>query len=337
MNTPSLTFSVIIPVYNGHATIVQTLHAVQSQSLHPLEIIVVDDGSTDDTARLIALFPGVRYVFQENQGPAAARNKGASMARGSVLVFTDADCRPRGDWIELIAAGFVREEIAAVAGSYGIMNPERLLARCVHREILYRHQYLMPEYPSVFGSYNVAIRAEVFFCLGGFQECYRHASGEDNDLSYRLRQDGGLIFFARNALVDHQHPWVLTRYWREQFRHGFWRVRMYRDHPLMARGDGYTFWKDIVEVPLSLLIVAGLFFVVLSPLSLISTVWWILIGMLISLEIWFAMVMGGSFKERCFMSLVMLGRSFARAVGFFAGFLVRGSNETTNGKSLKIM
>jgi GT2 family glycosyltransferase len=87
-------FSVVIAVWNGAATISRAIESVLGQSRPPHELIVVDDGSTDDTAATVARYGGgVRYVFQTNAGVSAARNRGAAMASGEWLAFLDAD-----DW-----------------------------------------------------------------------------------------------------------------------------------------------------------------------------------------------------------------------------------------------
>ncbi len=84
--------SVIIPVYNGDAYLLDAVDSIQRQHYKPLEIIIIDDGSTDSTAEIAADLRGdVRYVYQPNSGPSAARNKGLRMARGEVIGFLDVD------------------------------------------------------------------------------------------------------------------------------------------------------------------------------------------------------------------------------------------------------
>ena len=84
--------SVIIPVYNGAMYIAEAVESIRRQNHTPLEIIIVDDGSTDNTAKIVANMSGnIRYVYQSNNGPAAARNRGLIMAAGDVIAFLDAD------------------------------------------------------------------------------------------------------------------------------------------------------------------------------------------------------------------------------------------------------
>jgi glycosyltransferase involved in cell wall biosynthesis len=83
--------SVVIPVYNGAAFLADALASVRAQTYPRYEIIVIDDGSRDDSGRVTRACPGVRYVFQSNQGIAAARNRGLSLACGEVIAFLDQD------------------------------------------------------------------------------------------------------------------------------------------------------------------------------------------------------------------------------------------------------
>jgi len=242
--------SVIIPAYNAEKTLAQCLSACLNQTLPAHEIIVVDDGSTDDTARIAASFP-VRYVRQNNAGPASARNRGAACAAGDIVVFTDADCIPEPDWLEQLLKGFA-DDTAAVGGTYGIANPGSRLARMIHQEIVDRHARL-PGEVDFLGSFNVAYRRDIFDSLHGFDEQFREASGEDNDLAYRIQDLGGRMRFMPKARVAHYHPERLWPYLRTQMRHGFWRVRLYAKHPRrVRRGDRYAGLAELLLPPLVL-------------------------------------------------------------------------------------
>ncbi|PSB01602.1 glycosyltransferase family 2 protein [Merismopedia glauca] len=88
----SLLVSVIIPIYNGEMFLAEAIQSLKRQNYQPLEIIVIDDGSTDKTAEIAAQFhPEIRYVYQSNQGPSAARNHGIKLAEGEVIAFLDVD------------------------------------------------------------------------------------------------------------------------------------------------------------------------------------------------------------------------------------------------------
>jgi len=352
MSVNPITVSIIVPAYNASATLGKTLEALARQKCSQVfEVIVVDDGSTDDIANIVGSFgrgqsPGtegncplrpVRYVRQENAGPASARNHGARLARGEFLAFTDSDCIPHEDWLAQLMEGFSRvgrelspgkegdsplqlQQIGVVAGSYGIANPQSVLARCVYKEILWRHNHLMPDYPNAFGSYNFCVKKTVFDAVGGFNRGYAQASGEDNDLSYKIRSAGWRIYFERKALVDHYHPTRVVKYLKEQFRHGYWRMKMYRDHPAMMRGDGYTFWKDALEMPWAGCVLSGLFLSAFHCLRLSGVGFFMAFPFLV-FEILFAMIMTRCLFEGIFFGFILLFRAFARMAGFSTGIL----------------
>lgn len=312
--------SVVVPAYNAQQTIGLALEGILAQSSSgDLEIIVVDDGSTDRTPEIVRSFPQVIYTRQPNAGPAAARNRGARQAQGEFIFFTDSDCIPDPGWIARILPHFDSDEIAAVAGSYGIANPGSRLARCIHEEILFRHQKLMPQFPKAFGSYNFAVRKKVFEAVGGFDTSYRFASGEDNDLSYKILKTGK-IYFEREATVRHFHPTRLLKYLWEQYRHGFWRAKMYVQHPHMMKGDDYTFWKDILEVPLVLLSFLVCFLVLFCPgLSVTIPVFPVPFLVLFLLNFLFSLSAIRGLKNTFFFTGVMFVRAYFRTLGFSLG------------------
>ncbi len=314
-----MTVSVIIPAYNARVFIGRTLDALSRQDYKAdFEVIVVDDGSTDDTPAVVRTFLKVIYVRQDNAGPAAARNHGARLAKGQYLCFTDSDCVPQPDWISSLLAGFKAPDIAVVCGSYGIANPESLLARGIQGEIAFRHRHLVPDHPKVFGSYNFCARKGVFDQVGGFSAAYRQASGEDNDLSYKIVEAGYRIYFERKALVDHHHTANALKYLKEQFRHGFWRVRMYSDHPAMAGGDGYTFWKDILEVPWSGLCLLGLVLSALGITGFKTVIYFLLLPLFVFEFIFACRMLRGTFC-RIFFGFVIFLRAFVRTFGLSTG------------------
>jgi len=317
MNFPLV--SIVIPAFNAQKNIKSVIEGALSQTYSPIELIIVDDGSNDETARIAKGFERVKYIFQENSGPAAARNRGVEESTADFVFFTDSDCIPRKDWIRTAFHHFKNERVAVVSGSYGIANSHSLLARCIQKEILYRHRHLMPQNPKSFGSYNFGIRKKIFEALGGFNTSYLNASGEDNDLSYRIVNSGSLIQFEINARVNHHHPEKLMKYLKEQYRHGYWRVKLYGDHPEMAQGDDYTFWKDICEIPIAGLIVllfVSCFFYSNSCIFLSGCA-----AILILLELFYGLWITKSVFDGIYFSWAMFLRSFFRFFGFTSGIL----------------
>ncbi len=266
--------SVVIPAYNAESTIGQAVEYSLAQAKGPMEVevVVVDDGSIDDTA-MIAESAGATVIKQENAGPAAARNRGWKSATGQVVCFTDSDCIPTAGWLENLLDGFTDREVGAVAGSYDIANTSSWLAHWVHQEIIERHKR-MPPFVRAFGSYNVAIPRYVLQATGGFDPEYRRASGEDNDLSYKIIKKDWRIAFRPQAKVAHYHPERVCKYLQEQYRHGFWRAKLYQDHPDMVRGDHYTRLRDRLE---PIFVLGILAFVILAVFGIIGSNWPLLV------------------------------------------------------------
>ena len=314
--------SVAIPAYNAQKTIGQAAaqSLAQARGSLEVEVIVVDDGSTDNTAD-VAASAGAKVIRQHNSGPASARNTGWKSAKGSLICFTDADCIPSPDWMVNLLEGFTDMTVGAVAGSYDIANDNSWLARCVHQEIIERHSR-MGSSIRAFGSYNVAIPRYVLEATGGFDPSYRTASGEDNDLSYRIIQKGWRIAFRPQAKVAHHHPERLWRYLKEQYRHGFWRAKLYKEHPNMIGGDDYTRLRDKFE-PILVLGITG--FSVLALLGITSFVWplFAILTAYTSMQLswpvsWW--LRGGEAEALPYTGVIFL-RGFARTIGLCAGIL----------------
>ena len=203
--------TVIVPVYNGEKFLPRCLDAINSSKHAPLEVIVVDDGSTDDSAEL-SRGRGARVIATARQsGPGAARNLAAVEARGDILLFVDADVVIQPDTISKIALCFLeRRELAAVFGSYDD-NPGERNFLSQYRNLLHHfvHQTSNPE-ASTFWAGLGAIRRDVFAAVGGF-DCEKFAvpSIEDIELGSRLRSAGHRILLAKDIQAQHLKRWTL--------------------------------------------------------------------------------------------------------------------------------
>ena len=247
-----MNISVVIPAYNAENTIGRTISALLATGMSADSIIVVDDGSNDGTAEVVRQYPAVKYIHQKNAGPASARDTGWRASVTEFVAFTDSDCVPCPGWAESLMAGFNLPQGAktgAVTGSYDIANGDLLLPKLIHGEMKGVIRKLRAVHP-VLGSHNVALKREVLEKTGGFDESYRRASGEDNDLSYRVQKQGFKIAFAPDALVGHYQTVSLKKYLKEQYTHGYWRIKLYKAHPDMRGGDDDTRKKEGPSVAL---------------------------------------------------------------------------------------
>ncbi len=313
---PSVT--IVIPAYNSERTIVRVIESCLNQMVKG-EVIVVDDGSDDSTAEIVKRYP-VRYIYQENAGPAKARNTGWKNASGEIILFTDSDCIPEKDWVDRMLEYYSLNDICCVGGSYDIANPESLLARCIHQEILERHRKMSGEVDYL-GSFNLSYGRNVLEEVGGFNEEFGYASGEDNDLSYRVRKKGYKLTFDREIKVSHFHQTKFIRYLKEQFRHGFWRMKLYRLHPDMAKGDSYAGVFDFIQPPLAMVILIGAFFSVFSEflLPIAGGLTLLLIGLQIPMT--FSVIKREKQISYAFLIPMLFLRAFARGFGMLKGLL----------------
>jgi glycosyltransferase involved in cell wall biosynthesis len=247
--------SVIVPCFNAEKTAAECLEACLQQDYSNLEIIFVDDGSKDSTPAILSAYDGITVLTQENRGPAAARNLGWRASSGQIVCFTDSDCVPNPHWVSGIVEHYADPGVGGVGGGYDIANSESWLARCIQEEARQIH-LRMPRHVNFLGSFNASYRRSVLDQTDGFDEGFRRASGEDNDLSYRVTRSGYTLLFDPENCVAHYHPENYWHYMRQQFWHGYWRIKLYHKHPGWLGGDHHDSLLDLLQLPLSLL--AGL-------------------------------------------------------------------------------
>jgi glycosyltransferase involved in cell wall biosynthesis len=202
--------SVIVPVYNDREALDRCLGALTTTCPPGVEIVVVDDASTDDPGA-VAAGPGVRLLrLPTNRGPAAARNHGARHARGDIVLFVDSDVIVGPGTLDRVLRLLdARPDVAAVFGSYdacpaapGIVSRyKNLLHHFVHQNGAAQ--------ASTFWAGCGAIRTGVFRELGGFDaERFRRASIEDIELGYRLRRAGHVILLDKSMQGTHLKRWT---------------------------------------------------------------------------------------------------------------------------------
>ncbi len=234
--------SVIIPAYNSASTIGECVDALKAQdfSKKEFEIIVVDDGSTDGTAG-VAEKAGAKVFAQQNAGPARARNLGAKNAKGRILLFTDADCIARKNWLSQMLRPFEDREVVGMQGAYKTMQ-QSLVARFAQLEIEERYERMAQHADRLdwIGSYSAAYRREDFFAAGGFDESFPKASGEDPELSYKLAKMGKKLVFNPKAIVYHTHPDTIFKYFKTKFYRAYYRISLYSKHADKIVNDSYT-------------------------------------------------------------------------------------------------
>jgi glycosyltransferase involved in cell wall biosynthesis len=202
--------SVVIPVYNGAPTLSQCLMALAHSDLTPIECIVVDDGSSDGSEITAARYDTRVVSLRERCGPAHARNLGARLASGDLIVFLDADVAVHSDTLRLLAERFEREpDLDALIGAYDdspadqgfVSQFKNLMHSFVHRE----------------GNANAfsfwcgcgAVKRKVFLDHGGLDESYRRPAIEDIEFGIRLLKSGHKLSLDSEIQCTHLKAWTL--------------------------------------------------------------------------------------------------------------------------------
>lgn len=201
--------SVIIPFFNSRNTLGFCLDALLKNDCSDVELILVDDGSTDGSAE-IATERGIRvYSNTVRKGPAAARNHGSIYARGNILVFLDSDVMVQQDTLKRFIQVFDRSpELSAVFGSYDD-KPDKSNFLSQYKNLMHHfmHQNCRADAVTFWAGCG-AVRRDVFQKIGGFNEVvYREPSIEDIELGIRLYQEGHKIRLEKTIQVKHLKRW----------------------------------------------------------------------------------------------------------------------------------
>lgn len=231
-NVSGMRVSVIIPTYNGAHKILHALRAVEQQTARPDEVIVVIDGSTDQTAALIRAerfdFDSLQLIEHANQGRARTRNAGAGAARGELLVFFDDDMRPLPHCLAehlhhhqqhpegTIAVGTQVEDFAKTNTDF-LRYKGELSRKWMHKYATARTVKMAPDQPFITAA-NFSLPRSVFEQLGGFEPTLTDA--EDFDLAMRASEAGRAIYFLNQAEAWHDDLVSCATYIRRLREHG---------------------------------------------------------------------------------------------------------------------
>ena len=181
MNHSSFVLSVIIPVYNGEKYIAEAIESVLQQSFKPHEVIVVDDGSLDNTAKIVDNFPQVTYHYQKNRGVSAARNKGLRIMSGNMVTFLDHDDLMLAESLQIRVNYFWQnpKTQCLIAQHFNILeepSQEKTLENIINfKEAEYGFSYMMG-------------RKSFFERLGGFNPEF--SNRENLELFFRAKKQG---------------------------------------------------------------------------------------------------------------------------------------------------
>ncbi|MCS7161703.1 MAG: glycosyltransferase [Bacteroidia bacterium] len=232
-------FSVIVPVFNRPEELHELLDSLTQQTWRDFEVIVVEDGSTHTAQAVVERFAdklNLRYLKQPNRGPAAARNAGASQSQGEYVIFLDSDCFCPPPYLATLAERLQQEELDGFGGPDTAHPSFTPIQKAI--------SYAMTGYFTTGGlrgrpsygadkflprSFNMGVRREAFFAVGGFEESLRF--GEDIDLSLRLRQAGYRLRLIPEAWVYHRRRTHWWAFFKQVYNSGMARWYLTERHP----------------------------------------------------------------------------------------------------------
>jgi cellulose synthase/poly-beta-1,6-N-acetylglucosamine synthase-like glycosyltransferase/peptidoglycan/xylan/chitin deacetylase (PgdA/CDA1 family) len=214
--------TVVVPAYNESANIAATVRSLVANDYPDIEVIVVDDGSTDDTAGVVARLnlPRVRVIRQANAGKPAALNTGIAHARAELLVLVDGDTVFEPDAIGRLVQGFADPYVGAISGNTKVANRSGLLGRWQHLEYvmgfnLDRRMFevgeCMPTVPGAIGAFRRHTLADV----GGVPTV---TLAEDTDLTMAIIRAGWRVTYEESAVAWTEAPSSLRQLWRQRYR-----------------------------------------------------------------------------------------------------------------------
>lgn len=258
-HTPTVT--IIVPAYNEERTIVASVESILASDYPSFDVIVIDDGSTDATESLLtpmAESGRIIFVKKENGGKASALNAGIAMAKGEVVLYTDADSFFQTDTIRKMARWFVDPGIHAVCGNDTPMNPEnalqRLLSVTTHigTGFVRRALSILNVMPIISGNCG-AVRKAYLDRVGGFSEVW----GEDLDLTFKLHRERARIVYDSDALVTCEVPRTMRSLWKQRVRWTRSYIKIASLHrDLMFRSRDFPFswylplnWFTMIGIP----------------------------------------------------------------------------------------
>ncbi|WP_169731608.1 glycosyltransferase [Streptomyces glaucescens] len=255
--------SVLVPAYNEAKCIENTVRSLMA-SEHPIEVLVIDDGSSDGTARIVEAMglPNVRVVRQLNAGKPAALNRGLANARYDIVVMMDGDTVFEPATVRELVQPFGDPRVGAVAGNAKVGNRDTLIGAWQHIEYvmgfnLDRRMYdvlrCMPTIPGAVG----AFRRSALQRIGGMSE---DTLAEDTDVTMALHRDGWKVVYAENARAWTEAPETVQQLWSQRYRWSYGTMQAIWKHrrALVERGPSGRFGR--VGLPLVSL------FMVLAPL-----------------------------------------------------------------------
>ena len=259
-NNMNNSIDAIVTVYNKQNTIAKTLESLLSQPAEFKEIIVVDDGSIDNSAKIVKKFAekhkNIKYIFQNNQGVAKSLNAGLRMTNTNFVAVLDGDISLDEDWLPKLIPYFGNEGIAAVSGLTKTMNPKNLWAALAGYNVEYRQLKIKGEFVDHLSTTNVIYRKPVLDKIGLFDPEFRY--GQDNEVSYRIIAAGYKLILSKKTFCLHFWPEGFKGFMKQRMHGALARAMLIKKYPKRLIGDKVSSLRYFLELPLGLIFLLSL-------------------------------------------------------------------------------
>ncbi len=217
--------SIIVPVYNAEKTIFKCINSLTEQEFDDIyEIIIVDNGSTDRTINILNSFANkkIKIASESERGPAAARNKGISLAKGEYIAFTDSDCEVHRNWLSTLLNTIEKTGADVVGG--GVYCPFKNIVS-IAAEISLFGEFTASEdnvsrYTRLIPTNNVCYKKEIFDKLGVFDVRFKYAGGEDALFNWIIYKNNFKIFYNNGIRIIHHHRSDLSGFLKKKLVYG---------------------------------------------------------------------------------------------------------------------
>jgi len=232
-------YSIIVPTFNRSDEISELLHSFETLEFdrNKFELIIVDDGSTDNTEEIVKNFSAgndinIKYINQNNKGPGAARNAGMENAKGDFFIFIDSDCTVAENWLQEIDKGITKLSADAYGGPDSCKKSFPPLLKAINYSMTsfittggirgHKKKKLGKFYPR---SFNMGLTRELYEKIGGFGSL-RH--GQDMEYSNRIIRNGAKIAQIQSAIVFHKRRTSIYKFFKQVFNWGVARINLFK-------------------------------------------------------------------------------------------------------------
>ncbi len=228
-NFPNI--SIIVPVLNAERYIDLCIKSLINQNYPKgrYEIIIVDNGSVDDTVNILNRYyeycRNIKILYESNKGSYSARNTGIKNSKGDIIAFTDSDCIVSENWIRELSKGFISDNIGCVVGavhSYqdNTHQSDTLVEKfSKNKDIMSQERTLNSNFLPYGETANVAFRKNVLYHIGYFDEIFK--SGGDADIAWRMQlQTTYKLVYCPESIVEHHHRVMLKDLFLQHFKYG---------------------------------------------------------------------------------------------------------------------